>query len=356
MIWSLLYLVLCRIFQLLVMLGRGDRAKEIEILALRHQVAVLRRQVNRPDLNDRDRVLLAALSRLLPRPSWNVFFVTPATLLRWHRNLIARTWTYPRKRPGRPSTRADIRAAVLRLAGENPTWGYQRISGELAGAGIGVPPGTVRDILKRAGLDPAPRRDGPAWGQFLKARAAGVWACDLFHVDTVFLKRVYVLFFIEHASRTVHVMGTTTDPTGPWAAQQARNLLMDLGERADHLKFLIRDRDTRFTMAFDSVFTSLGARVIRTPVRSPRANAIAERWVGSVRHECTDRLLIYGERHLRKVLAEYERHYNQHRPHRARDRRPPQPPPVTPLAELDQARLTRREVVDNMINEYRSAA
>ena len=215
MIWSLLYLVLCRIFQLLVMLGRGDRAKEIEILALRHQVAVLRRQVNRPDLNDRDRVLLAALSRLLPRPSWNVFFVTPATLLRWHRNLIARTWTYPRKRPGRPSTRADIRAAVLRLARENPTWGYQRVSGELAGAGIGVPPGTVRDILKRAGLDPAPRRDGPAWGQFLKAQAAGVWACDLFHVDTVFLKRVYVLFFIEHASRTVHVMGTTTDPTGP---------------------------------------------------------------------------------------------------------------------------------------------
>ena len=172
MFWSLLYLVLRRIFQLIVLLGRGERAKEIEILALRHQVAVLRRQVNRPDLNDGDRVLLAALSRLLPRPSWSVFFVTPATLLRWHRNLIARKWTYPRKRPGRPSTRADVHAAVLRLARENPTWGYQRISGELAGAGIGVPPGTVRDILKRAGLDPAPRRDGPTWGQFLKARAA----------------------------------------------------------------------------------------------------------------------------------------------------------------------------------------
>ena len=136
MSWSLLYLILCRIFQLLVLLGRGDYAKEIEILALRHQVAVRRRQVNRPDFNDRDRVLLAALSRLLPRPSWNVFLVTPATLLRWHRNLIARRWTYPRKGPGRPSTRADVRAAVLRLARENPTWGYQRISGELAGAGI----------------------------------------------------------------------------------------------------------------------------------------------------------------------------------------------------------------------------
>ena len=356
MFWSLLYLVLCRIFQLLVLLGRGDRAKEIEILALRHQVAVLRRQVNRPDLNDGDRVLLAALSRLLSPPSWNVFFVTPATLLRWHRSLIARKWTYPRKRPGRPSTRADVRAAVLRLARENESWGYQRISGELAGAEIRIPPGTVRDILKRAGVDPAPRRDGPTWGQFLKAQAAGVWECDLFHVDTVFLKRIYVLFFIEHASRTVHVVGATTNPTGPWVAQQARNLLMNLGERAGHLKFLIRDRDTKFTMAFDRVFTSLGATVIRTPVRAPRSNATAERWVGSVRRECTDRLLICDERHLRKVLAEYERHYNQHRPHRARDRRPPQPPPVTAPAELDEARLARRQVVDNLINEYRSAA
>ena len=356
MFWSLLYLVLRRIFQLIALLGRGERAKEIEILALRHQVAVLRRQVNRPDLNDGDRVLLAALSRLLPRPSWSVFFVTPATLLRWHRNLVARKWAYPRKRPGRPSTRADVHAAVLRLARENPTWGYQRISGELAGAGIRIPPGTVRDILKRAGVDPAPRRDGPTWGQFLKAQAAGVWACDLFHVDTVFLKRVYILFFIEHASRTVHVMGATAHPTGPWVAQQARNLLMDLGERAEAIKFLIRDRDAKFTGIFDEVFAAAGARVIKTPVRSPRANAIAERWVGSVRRECTDRILIYDQRHLRKVLAQYERHYNQHRPHRARDRRPPQPPPVTALAEPGQARLTRREVVDNLINEYRSAA
>jgi putative transposase len=354
--WSLLYLVLGRIFQLLILFGRGDRTKEIEILALRHQVAVLRRQVNRPDLNDGDRVLLAALSRLLPRPSWNVFFVTPATLLRWHRALVVRKWTYPRKCPGRPSTRADVRAAVLRLARENPIWGYQRISGELAGAGIRVPPSTVRDILKRAGVDPAPRRNGPAWGQFLKAQAEGIWACDLFHVDTVFLKRIYVLFFIEHASRTVHIMGATTNPTGAWVAQQARNRLMDLGERAEHIKFLIRDRDTKFTIAFDGVFTSLGARVIRTPVRSPQANAIAERWVGSVRRECTDRLLIYNEHHLRKVLAEYERHYNTHRPHRARDRRPPQSPQVTALADLDQARLQRREVVDSLINEYRNAA
>jgi putative transposase len=343
--------------QFLVLLGRGHQAKEIEILALRHQVAILRRRVNRPDLNDGDRVLLAALSRLLPRASWNALFVTPATLLRWHRGLVARKWTYPPRHPGRPPTSTDIRDAVLRLARENPIWGYQRISGELAGAGVRVPPSTVRDILKRAGLDPPPRRSGPTWGQFLKAQAEGILACDLFHIDTVFLKRLYVLFFIEHATRAVYVLGATTNPTGAWVAQQARNLLMDLGERAEHIKFLIRDRDAKYTSVFDGVFTSLGVRVIKTPVRSPRANAIAERWVGSVRRECTDRLLITGERHLLKALSEYERHYNQHRPHRARDRQPPQPwPPAVAAATLDRVRLKREEVLNGLIHEYKRAA
>jgi putative transposase len=301
-------------------------------------------------------VLLAALSRLLPRVSWEMFFVTPATLLRWHRDLIARRWTYKRRRPGRPSTRKDIREAVLRLARENPTWGYQRISGELAGAGIRVPPSTVRDILKRAGLDPAPRRTGPSWGQFLRAQADGILACDLFHVETVFGKRIHVLFFIEHATRAVHVMGVTTNPTGTWVAQQARNLLIDLGERTEHIRFLIRDRDTKYTSVFDEVFTSLGARVIKTPVRAPKANAIAERWIGTVRRECTDRLLIYSERHLRRVLVEYERHYNHHRPHRARDRRPPQPISTVAPTDLDRVRFRPEEVLDGLINEYRPAA
>jgi putative transposase len=210
--WSFLYLILGHVLRLLLLLMRGDRSKELEILTLRHQVAVLRRQVHRSDLGVGDRVLLAALSRLLPRPSWDVFFVTPATLLRWHRDLIARRWTYKRKRQGRPSTRKHIRDAVLRLARENPAWGYVRISGELAGVGIRVPLSTVRDILKRAGLGPAPRRSGPNWGQFLKAQAGGILACDLFHVDTVFGKRIYVLFFIEHATRAVHIMGVTGRP------------------------------------------------------------------------------------------------------------------------------------------------
>ena len=196
MFWSFLYLILGHVLRLSLLPMCGDRSKELEILALRQQVAVLRRQVHRPDLNDADRVLLAALSR---------------------------------------------------LARENPTWGYQRISGELAGVGIRVPSSTVRDILKGAGLDPAPRRAGPSWGQFLKAQAEGIFACDLFHVDTVFGKRIYVLFFVEYATRAVHVMGVTTNPTGTWVAQQARNLIMDLGERAGHVRFLIRDRDAKYT-------------------------------------------------------------------------------------------------------------
>ncbi|GAA0980627.1 hypothetical protein GCM10009555_047450 [Acrocarpospora macrocephala] len=357
MFWSSLYLILGRVFQLLVLLGRGDRAKAAEIVVLRHQVAVLRRQVNRPDLQPGDRVVLAALSRLLPRSSWEVFFVAPATLLRWHRALVTRRWTYPSKRPGRPSTREEVQEAVLRLARENPTWGYQRVSGELAGVGLRVPPSTVRDILKRAGLDPAPRHTGPSWSQFLKAQAEGIWACDLFHVDTVFLKRLYVLFFIEHATRVVHVAGVTAHPTGVWVAQQARNLVMNLGDRAEGVRFLIRDRDAKFTAVFDEVFTSLGTRIIKTPVRAPRANAIAERWVGTVRRECTDRLLIYGEGHLRRVLQAYQRHYNRHRPHRSRDRRSPQPSHVlaTP-SDLDQVRLQRRQILDGLINQYRRAA
>ncbi|MFF4625075.1 integrase core domain-containing protein [Nonomuraea jabiensis] len=209
---------------------------------------------------------------------------------------------------------------MLRLARENPAWGYRRISGKLAEAGLRISPSTGRGILKRAGLDSAPRRSGPSWSQFLKAQAEGIWACDLFHVDTIFLKRLYVLFFIEHATRVVHVAGVTAHPTGAWVAQQARNLVVNLGERAEGIAFLIRDRDAKFTAAFDEVFTSLGARVIMKPVRAPGANAIAERWVGTVRRECTDRLLIYGENHLRRVLRTYERHDNRHRPHRSLDR------------------------------------
>jgi putative transposase len=308
---SLLHLLIRQVLRMLTQLTRDGGAKDVELLVLRHQVAVLRRKVHRPDLEPADRVVLATL----PRPQWAAFFVTPATLLRWHRQLIARHWTYPRARPGRPPVAAQVRELVLRLAAENASWGHRRIQGELVGLGYRVAASTVWKILHQAAVDPAPRRAGPTWQQFLTTQAHTILACDFFTVDTVFLKRIYVLFFVEIATRRVHVVGVTAHPTGAWVAQQARNLLMDLDQRTTTLRFLLRDRDAKFTAVFDAVFTAAGIDVIRSPPQAPRANSFAERWVGTVRRECTDRILIVGERHLAAVLTEYTRHYHEHRPH-----------------------------------------
>jgi putative transposase len=352
---SLVYLLLRQILQMLTQLARDGGAKDVELLVLRHQLAVLRRQVHRPDLQPTDRVVLAALSRLLPRPQWPAFFVTPATLLRWHRQLLARHWTYPHAQPGRPPVDREIRELVLRLATENPTWGHRRVQGELARLGHQLAASTVWKILHRAGVDPAPRRTGPTWKQFLTAQAHTILACDFFTVDTVLLKRIYVLFFIELATRQVHIVGATAHPTGAWVAQQARNLLMELKNQADELRFLLRDRDTKFTTAFDAVFTAAGIDVLRTPPQAPRANAVAERWVGTVRRECTDRILIAGEPHLTSVLTAYTAHYNGHRPHQTLDQRPPNPPPPQ-IVDLNTARVRRRPILGGLINEYSQAA
>ena len=262
----LIYVVMVRVFGWLILLGRSDGAKDAEILVLRHEVAVLRRQVARPRLAWSDRALFAGLARLLPPERRACRLVRPATLLAWHRRLIAEHWTYPNS-PGRPPIAQEIRDLVLRLAGENPRWGYRRIQGEAVRLGYRVGEGTVRRILAAAGLRPAPRRASPRWQQFLRAQAHGLLACDFFHVDTVLLRRLYMFFVIEVETRRVHILGVTRYPSGPWVAQQARNLVMHLGERVAEVRFLIRDRDSKFTAAFDCVFTDVGARVIKTPVR-----------------------------------------------------------------------------------------
>jgi hypothetical protein len=313
----LLYLIVLRAFGWIALLARSQESKDAEILVPRHQLAVLRRQVAAPRPSWADRAIISALARLLPRRRRCHLFVTPRTLLRRHADLVKRRWTYPKHGPGRPPIRPTIRALVLRLAAENPDWGYRRIAGQIAGLGRKVSPATVWAILKRARFDPAPRRSGPTWAQFLKAQTSGILACDFFSVETVMLTRLYCFAVVEHATRRVHVLGVTANPTAGCVAQQARNLILDLSDRTGDFRFLIRDRDSKFTALFDEVFTTEGIRVVLTAPQTPRMNTIMERWVGSVRRELLDRILIMNERHLRKVLAAYETYFNRH-PHARR--------------------------------------
>ena len=299
MIFSVVYLAVRRLLGCLMVLAQRQVSKDAELLVLRHENAVLRRQIGRVLYQPGDRLWLAALSRLIPRRRWGeVFAVTPATLLSWHRRLVTSKWDYSsRRRPGRPSTAAAIRKLVIRMATDNPTWGHRRVQGELVKLGHRIAASTVWQILHAAGIDPAPRRAGPTWGQFLAAQARGILAVDFVHVDTVLLRCLYALIVIEHGTRRVHLAGITANTDGAWTTQAARSFLMDLGARANTVKFLIRDRAGQFTSSFHTVFTAAG-------------NTICERIIGTLRRELLDRLLIVNEHHLRRVLTEYLRHYN----------------------------------------------
>ena len=351
----LLYLIFQHTLGLLLLMSRASSTKDIELLVLRHEVAVLRRTNPRPRLEWADRAVFAALVRRLPRALRSHRLVTPNTILRWHRRLVRRRWTYP-NRSGRPPISDLTTALVVRVATENPSWGYRRVQGELLKLGHRVGASTIRRILKRHRIPPAPvRHADTTWRQFLRTQAADMLAVDFFHVDcAVTLRRLYVLFALEVGDRYLHVLGVTAHPDGFWTTQQARNLVMDLGEHIGRVRFLVRDRAGQFTASFDAVLADAGIQVVKIPPRCPRANCFAERLVLTVRTELTDRMLIFSERHLRKVLATYAAHYNTQRPHRALQLRPPRP--ASPVPEPVHGRIRRRPILGGLINQYEPAA
>ncbi|WP_329468328.1 integrase core domain-containing protein [Streptomyces sp. NBC_01431] len=360
MTFRLVYRFGCLLLGWLHMLARSSAAKDVEILVLRHQLAVLQRSSPKPVFTGGDRAVLAALLRLLNKRHRSALklLASPHTVLRWHARLVAKKWTHPHRRPGRPAKPEALRALVLRLARENDGWGYRRIQGELLNLGWKVAASTVWEILQRAGVYPAPQRADRSWAKFLKAQAGSILAVDVFHVDTVILRRLVVLFFVEHGTRRVHIAGVTRNVTAAWVVQQARNLLMSWDDtRTAGVRYLLRDNAGYFTNGFDAVFESIGARVVPILPGVPRMNAICERWVGSCRREATDRILITGERHLRLIVGEYADHHNAHRPHRSLGQRSPDgfSRPEPPAAD-EQTRIIRHDRLDGLIHEYKQVA
>ena len=355
MIRSLLYLLLRRVLGLLRSDDRAAAEAELEIAVLRHQVAVLRRQVKRPVYRASDKAFLAAASRILRRQAWHSFLVRPETLLRWHRQLVAKKWTRPHRRPGRPALDPEVRELVLRLGRENPRWGYTRTRGELLKLGVRVSATTIAMVLRRSGLGPAPRRGlhvervpPPAGGRDARV--------DFLTVETITLKTLYVLVSIELGTRRVRLGGVSSNPDCAWVTQQARNLAMAFREEGRSPRVLIHDRDTKFTGAFDEVFRSEGMRIVLTPIRAPNANAFCERWVGTLRAECLDWTIIPGRRHLERVLRTYIDHYNKERPHRGIGLRAPAGSRSPAVTELMALNVHRQDVLGGLIHEYRDAA
>ncbi|MGB5759561.1 MAG: integrase core domain-containing protein [Acidimicrobiales bacterium] len=350
--FRILYRLLTNLARLAV---RSGRSKGLELIVLRHQNAVLRRQIGRPALTDEDRTLLGAAAAALPRQLRDGWIVTPDTLLRWHRQRIARHWTQPpARRIGRPPITAELRQLIVRLAHENPTWGHRRIQGELARLGHTIAKTTVWQILTDNNIDPSPNRAEVTWSEFLHSQVAV--ACDFFTIDTALLRRYYVLFFIKIDTREVFYAGLTPNPTGAWTTQAARNLFLRHSTQLDGARALVRDRGSQFVDTFDEIFRTEGLKILRTPVRTPVANSFAERWIGSIRRELLDRTIIWNRRQLERLVADYIEHYNAHRPHQSLDQRPPSPeqgPPEAPPATVTVLRSRR---CDGLIHEYRNAA
>ena len=352
----LVFLLVTRVAAWLRLSRREEAWKTAEILILRHQLAVLQRQQpGRVKLNWADRGLLAALLGAIPRSRHQGLrlLVSPGTMLRWHRDIVRRRWAARslRGRTGRPATRRNIKALVRRLARENPDWGYRRIHGEMAGLGVKVAASTVWEILRATGLQPARRLTGSTWSQFLRSQADAILSCDFFTADLLDGTQAYVLAVIEDATRRIRILGVTVHPTGEWTTQQARNLCMDIGDHACRVKFMIRDRGSNFTTAFDAVLADAGIRTVLCNIQTPRMNAIAERWIGGCRRELLDRTLIWNQAHLRRVLRQYEKH----RPHRALHAAAPLKPLPQPV-DLDQYRIRKQARVGGLINEYHLVA
>jgi putative transposase len=359
----LAYLATTNALAFLRLLQMSDRDKDIEILVLRHQLLVLQRQVGKPSFTDSDRAILAGLLRHLPEDRLRhlLLLVRPETVLRWHRELLRQRHaaTCMPKRRGRPRTIRSIRALVLRLARENVSWGYRRIHGELAALGIKVAASTVWEILREHGIPPAPERQSTTWADFLRSQAKALLACDLFEVRTLTGARLYVFAVIEHTTRRFRILGAAAHPTADWIVQLGRNLLMDLEDAGSKVKFLIRDRDSKFTAAFDALMTDAGLKVVTTGIRMPRMNSLVERWIQTCRRELLDRILIWNQSHLLHALREYESFYNEHRPHRALEQAAPcrpLPTPITQQAQLAHLEVHRRDRLGETLHEYQHAA
>ncbi|MCX4461408.1 integrase core domain-containing protein [Streptomyces sp. NBC_01728] len=363
MLLRLPYLTVSSVFAFIRLLPMRAVDRDIEILTLRHQLAVLQRQINRPRVTPADRAFLAALLHQLPRPKLRQLhlIVSPDTVLRWHRDLMRRRHAEAsrRKQSGRPPARRSIQALVLRLARENSSWGYRRIHGELAVLGIKVAPSTVWEILRAHGIEPAPERKRQTWAAFLRGQAHAILACDFFTATTLNGATLYVFAVIEHANRRIRILGATAHPTADWVTQTARNVVMDLQDAGATVRYLIRDRDSKFTGAFDAVFEAEGIEIVTTGIRVPRMNSIMERWVQTCRHELLDRTLILNQAHLLHALGEFESIYNQHRPHRALHSAAPLRPlrePITEPDRLDHLDIRRRDRLGGLFHEYAHAA